>query len=88
MKLLSPSQALAAHKKSLIEHTERTRLAKENKDKLDLIPEGFIIEDNGIDSKVLEYLVLAEKLSESNGRCLDKSKIFNLIKELIGVEKA
>ncbi len=45
----------------------------------------MIIEDNGIDAKVLEYLAYAEKLSRDNGRLADEEKIFKLIKELISI---
>ena len=85
MILLTAKQALLRHEASVLayERSEREKAAQKKKE--GLIPKGVIIEDNGISAKVIEHLVIAEKLSRDNSRFLDEEKIYKLIKELISL---
>jgi|TARA_R110000796_G_scaffold34251_1_gene88595 hypothetical protein len=86
MEKITAREALRRHDASAAAYKKAESERKAQADVRDRIPQGVIIEDNGIDVKVLEHLVRAEKLSRVNGRLLDEDKIFKLIKELISIK--
>ena len=85
MEQITAREALRRHDASVAAHKKAESERKAHADVHARIPKGVIIEDNGIDAKVLEYLAYAEKLSRVNGRLVDEDKIFKLIKELISI---